>query len=670
MKSDTNNKRNNRNEILYQLLTGMGAVVVLFLGELFSTIGYTSAVYWGGHLILVTLFYVLFFLFARVRKFDGQVKVVIHVFAIVVCVYSVLCMCSDFAELGFLSVAAKILNVIGILCMECFLIHGEKKNGRCSSMKEVFKRGVLEYLPVLGIIAVSVLLSINSQMLQFRWDGALYYEAAQDASLYSYSHLALYGHQSQAAAAFMRFGIALAGGNAAIGMFVANMLVYVIGILYFWKIVNFVFKQHSKVLHFVLTLLFAFSPFLLGMSNYYSVDFYLICLYPVVLYYTFRKQWVLQVVSGILFCFTKEPAVIIYACTGIAILLYDAVCLKRTMPFHQVLGVLIRMPKYYGMLLVGGLWIVSIKLLGAWAGGNSSIELDFRYMIEKLKVLYALNFSWLLLVLILVLLIAGRLKKVPSNFRYEKLVVLLPLLGFTAFSIVFKTVNHARYVDIAPIALMVLLLIVICNYMDACGKRKTGQIAGMGIGAVLTVLFLVQSFVTIDPVSGILFINVSTGNGTMITTADEFPGLGDSMIYNKQMLWMGEAIDLAVSDGIEEQTEIVFPMDAGNPYSFDGASGVEMMQEDSYTLTMEYWNPNLKMREVTDADHNDALTVINAENIEGLQNACEKGRKYSYVYIDVYGSKLADQIRKTYTVLTETEYDNKNWKVYRICFEG
>ena len=401
---------------------------------------------------------------------------------------------------------------------------------------------IRKHVPLLVLLAISLILAIEPGELQFRWDGALYEQACRNMNLHSLSSLGAYGHLSQAYGSLYCLIYAIVG-HVGISMAILNTILYLGSIIAFYALIRRLLTKRSQFVYVMGTAMYAFSPFILGMVNYFSLDYITLCTFVIMVYFAYTEKWVLHFVTALCFVFTKEPAFVVYAAFCAGMVLVDFLR-EGKLPFVNKLKRLVCRKKYYLMLLIGALWIMLYLLIGGWSGGVGAFEIDPSYAIDKLKVLYILNFNWLMALIAMIgcavtLWCKIRNKKLRNMDSQGIVLWWLPLLccliAFTLFSIAFKTVNHARYVAAEPVMLYLFAWYVIAGR----GFSGLRQNISCAVLFVCTVLMLISSYATIDPLSLASFTQVNTGNCIMITTGDT--GIGDSMIYNKQMLYEGEA---------------------------------------------------------------------------------------------------------------------------------
>lgn len=524
-----------------------------------------------------------------------------------------------------------------------------------SSFKAVSVRQFLrEHLGVIVLVMVTIALCVEPDAFQYKWDGILYYLSGKELSLQSLSSLAIYGHIAQTFGAFVQIGN-IVFGNVGVSMFVLNLSLMIISIIFFYRIVRQCLPDKSEWIYVLMTAIYAWSPYLLGMVPYYNLDFACQCLVPPVLYYLMKKKWILFALFAVLFCFTKEPAIIVYGAMCAGYVLIDIINDKNFTIIERIKRCFGR-TQYYIMVMPGFLWVATYEMLGPWSAGNGGVELDIVYIIEKIKNLYILNFNWVFTLSAIMGFIILLWKK-----DYELGKNIFPLfcmqLSFTLFSCLFKTVNHARYNDTNQVTLYLIAIILLWTYMK--------QAVCSGWGIVMSVLLLISSFYTIDPVSLSLYSTYRVGQAIMLTTGDE--PLGDAMIYNRQMLGMEKALGMAIAESIEDNALLCFPAINHNPYYFDGMATVGEITE--YRFDTEYWDRQGLKRTPEIGENTTEFTVCQVPvdiNIKDIDFGNSK--LIDIIYTDCAGKQIYDMMRNEFPLVEDEAYYYRGWTIHRARF--
>lgn len=508
------------------------------------------------------------------------------------------------------------------------------------------------------LLGITLLLCVDSEAFQYRWDSYLYYLSSKEMRLESLSALALYGHISEAYGALLAVGNSIFA-SARLTMLCGNLLLLSVGMVYFYALLCRVLPEHSGKTALAMTAVYAWSPFVLGMVHYYSLDFAFMCLLPPVLYYLQQRKWILFEMFSLLFCFTKEPAIIVYGMLCVGTVLTDMAGDREHTAGKRVLRCFAR-KRYYLMLVPGIFWLVTYKMLGPWSGGVGGVALDPVYVLHKLQNLYLLNFNWVFTLLFLcgtVLLMVRR--------RYEELWKLLPyglgLLGFTLFSCVFKTVNHPRYNGGSQVLLYLLAMLAVSYVFK---KEKWIRLGN----SMLAVLLLASCFLTIDPVSRLLYPTYDVGNVTVLSTSGV--GFGDGAVYNRQMLGMEQAMDLALAEIMDMNPvdhTVCFPAIENNAYAFDGMSAAGALE--NYRMDEELWNVR-EQRRSADANADTIAFYVCQMPDEMDWESWEKetGRYAELLYMQDAGDETYEALKERYELVSEKTYTARGFTIRRAVF--
>lgn len=534
----------------------------------------------------------------------------------------------------------------------CAFYHVKRKEKQ--QIWDSIKENIFSHKWLLLLLLVTGIFLIEPDAVQFKWDGILYYTTCKELTLGSLSNLAIYGHIAQTYGVLVKLMMYLTGNTAA-AMTAVNVVLMFFSICAFYGLLKTVMEGRKEWQYALAAAIYGGSPFLLGMVYYHNLDFACQCLFPTVLYCLYKRKWVYFAAASLLFCFTKEPAIVVYGAMCVGVVIID---FMKDQGF-SVTGRIKRLfgrKKYYLMVVPGVLWVVVYGLLGPWSAGEGGFAVDWAYVAEKLKVLYVLNFNWIFVLICIVGLILLLCKN-----KIKKVSFLVPVLcgqiAFTLFSCLFKTVNHPRYNDTNQVSLYLIAIV----FSFCCCRDLLRSILHGGAA----VLLLVSCFKTIDPVSRFCFPQYQIGDDSMITTM-EIP-LGDGMIYNRQMLGMERVIDLALKEALGESKTVLFPAVGDNTYFFDGMAEVGSVE--GYRKDIEYWNPAAERREAATGEEIIDFEVYHiAEGMDWKIWENEVSGKVNLLYFSFAGEELAETVRQRYTVTGEAEYRYRGWTLTRVEF--
>jgi hypothetical protein len=311
------------------------------------------------------------------------------------------------------------------------------------------------------------------------------------------------------------------------------------------------------------------------------------------------------------------------------------------------------------MLVIGLLWLVTYKMLGGWSGGEGGFALNSNYILNKLKVLYILNFNWIFTVIVIIgiiyILICNRDK--IKNITWIMPIVCSTFV-FTVFSFLFNTSNHARYSAQVPAVLYIIGTALILYLI----REKYAEI----ILAVLSILLFISSFFTVDPVSKLCFETANVGDMEMLSTGDTVPG--DSMIYNKQMLCFEYVLNQAIEEAVNNDYMVIMPMRGGSPNLFDGLMQNKVSQDYGY-ISETYWSYDTGTRSMYGDGDTLEFNIYELKSTADIsQLPLEENEKHVFIYSKLLGEESAQMIMNQYPEAEYREYNAKGWSISVLVF--
>ena len=234
--------------------------------------------------------------------------------------------------------------------------------------------------------------------------------------------------------------------------------------------------------------------------------------------------------------------------------------------------------KYLFEIMVIAVWAVSflIKFDSNWGAVQGSIfdnnkkihcfGFTIDNLISKTKGVFLINFNWIFLAIIIILLVKKILiknKKINNNEKdnikrhYYVNIIYMTFLGFMLFNIFYIDLEAPRYNAIGAVLLILIGLdILICNFKETYIKI---------ISAVLAILMLVQSLITIDPITIIIYDKVTDyGKNTIICPVK---GSNDLMgVYNREYSYYFKALEKILLECDYNGSEDIILIGVPSPY--------------------------------------------------------------------------------------------------------
>lgn len=637
-------------------LIGIASALFLYLSFSMATISHGRLLFQTSHLLLVFFSYILFSLFGNKIKMIGESKQYFYI-VIILFFVSVLLWIStivryichfgfgyklDLTDASGYQFASQTIFVISMI-REIWI------NKLHRGFKQIITL-ILRHKYIVMLILFAMALSYSPWSYPFKYDGALYYIVSKEASLYSLSSLSFYGHMAQGSGLIVTYFMDIVARNSVLAWYLANAFAIGIGGMSFYLLLKRLVIGKNEFLYVLMTAIYLFSPFVLGMSGYASVDFFCANLFLPVLFFTFEEKWLLQMIFGTIYACTKEPGFMIYGALCMVVLLVDIYDNKKAVLTHC---------RYWGMVLVAFLWGATLLMIGVWNAGDSSAGIDLLYIVYKAKSLFVLNFSWLLLI---VIVLGGKLGFLRNR---RILYILCPLAVFLIFSFYYNAGNHARYTDIVPVCLHLLASIVILKIGDII------PIASYGIGTVLFVIMVLSTYFTIDPVSIVLFNKIVSSSGVILSTDMNNALPGDASLYNRQGLYLEKSYSQMIGYGLDNNYIIVTNAYFGNTYYLDGIMEVGSIQSGNYYVQKEYWN-SLTRKRSNDVEKSDmSFDIYALKDIEAFEKLAseKKGCKIMYSYMEGADGDISSDIKEKFMVLESESFSSNGWKINVIIIE-
>lgn len=356
-----------------------------------------------------------------------------------------------------------------------------------------------------------------------------------------------------------------------------NLVVLILtafSLVYLYKIFNKYMKINPSIAG-LLCGIFSFSPLILGTSGYYNPDYGIALFFIFIIYFLLEKKYILFTFWSICFVFTKEVSAIIYFFFIVGIIISQTFKVKEKKSKYY-LNNIFKNPCLYISGFSALLYIGYMKYIGGitkWkqvedAGTNfkwdnngfNCFGIDGEYILLKLQQIFIINYRWIitLSIIIMLILLMINVKKQNKLTTIPILGIALSLISYICFSCIYITYALVRYNYISDLLLILIAGILIKKIEVKFNKNFIVNFFLVGI----CILFSVESFITTDPISKILYPKVSTNSISMF-----YPGYmkkdiyyGDNLVYNNQYSFLTKSYDqFLTAIDYDEEKIVVFP---------------------------------------------------------------------------------------------------------------
>lgn len=379
------------------------------------------------------------------------------------------------------------------------------------------------------IVAIYIGLSLETVDSMTRLDTNIYYTYLQDAKFWNLSfdtvmNFKLGGHQSIGYTLWALIGVYLTPDSPA-GLRLINIFLVCISIFALYSVYIKIFPSKSKIFPYLAVAFFAFNPLILGIIYEINLDLPLVCFYIWTIYSIMNNKPIFLLISSFFLVFSKETGIILlFGCAlgWMCIQFYEIYSQKAIKLWYKIFN----FKTAFIFCFSPALLLLSMLFTPLWRQdslhvNNQSVQTmdSFGINLEntsiKIKELFILNFSWIMVILMVIgLCLLFFNKKGRKIYDRKKFIQILPLLisclFFIAFQFVYITYCHIRYIT-PYLPMFIAGFFIILNL--AMNKK---------VEIILTTcclcLILIQNFYTLDFVSRSVCNLINIGKSELITT--------------------------------------------------------------------------------------------------------------------------------------------------------
>lgn len=580
------------------------------------------------------------------------------------------------------SIVAISIVVYGLMvCISLLLIKSKRQNRKHIPISLLTR--IKENIVFLIFYVVWFVMRIPDIALMQRWDaGEYYYRLGNACMQFDFSiksffdNFGLCGHPNYGYSFITAIGEFLFPRKI-LGTVIVVLILSTVSLCFVYRLCLYMNLSHtlSALLCFVL----GFSPLYAGTYAYYNPDYGMAVFFVFLIYYAYKKEYIQMAFWSCMFVMTKETSVIIYIGLIIGILLSIQSRYKNGLPKKIIvcvkspfLGVAL-IPAFLYVLYtiyIGGLtrWKQNSEAESNFIWNNNGINcfgFNIDYIINKLKQIFVINFQWILvfaILLLLFLVIFSHLRhKSKIYFSYIFWGCVSSLILFIAFSCLYITGSLVRYNVIVTVFLLIVLIELLINFLQIHPLTiQKGTIIGL---CTFNLLLVLQTYVTIDPLTLLLFTNIDTGSGKMIFTGDEeSPYYGDGLVYNHQFTFIDRAYNEMMQCTNYNGSQIYFFPGDGAGLHLNGNGNVYTVQ----------WDTIEKKRTMENNSNTIPIYVASVNNLTDLAQSNALPEQAIFFYLPYYGydiDSILEEIETYYTVTKESEYTDYNGKLVYYTLE-
>jgi len=485
-------------------------------------------------------------------------------------------------------------GAIAFLLSAIFLVGQFIKTIKEYNLKTIIKNNYL----LLIILIVFIIFAFET-IFEIPWQDAEYYycwEIKKLAYWFDYtwndiSNYTLAGHFSLGYSLIALLAELIFPQNAVV-LHSFNIVLAIISGVCLYRILALIYPQMKNNTKAIFTSVYLFSPWILGFIGFFNIDVPSIYFFVIWISCVLHGKKLLQTVFAFLFIFTKEPSIVYFAFACLGIIIADYICNKTNNSTNIFLFVLNQIKKFVFEIIIASLWLISfvirLKSGSNWGGDvfNSDKKmhcfgLSWWNIDLKFKGIFLINFSWIILLIIIIAMIIkifSRKKAINSEkcidtyaMTYYRCVIRSTFIGFLLFNMLYIDLQHPRYNAIGA----VLLILLGIEALNTISSEKIIII----VSSIISVLMLIQSMVTIDPVTDSIYAK---------------DGQTLHVPYNREFSYYFKALEKALIDcGYDGDEDIVLcgvstPFGPMNDYWWDTKANRMTPTANSNAFMMNY----------------------------------------------------------------------------------
>lgn len=423
---------------------------------------------------------------------------------------------------------------------------------------------------------------------------------------------------------------------------------------------------------------FMLSPWVCGMSTYHIYDYYIWCLFPLLIYFVATHKWIWVFVLGAMITFSKATGLVVFGSVCVAIVIVDyASTKKENTDTRSSILKLLKKPQYWCWFSIVPVFLLYFKNgVKDFVSISSSTYFGFnpKHIIQWIKMILFSNFLWFYIVACLVSTFIIFYKK--SDIKWGSIsrivsILLIHDLLFILFNFIFVTYRIPRYLDSHICVVFIIEAILLL-----CLNNRVVKYTGLFVSIIISIT---SSFYTIDPLSLILFNSFNVGEHRVIDyEISDMPSLGDSIVTNRDYysypVILDKVLTYIISDKSDD-SDIMFSL-GNEPSTWGPSAGRYSYVYDENKRSFELFYDTSINGLANDYDYEyygaDQMIPFSLRYIFPEENIGDiilqsNAKQFYYVYMPTLNMGKESMLKK-YHIIEYREFNFRGWKMNCIKF--
>lgn len=666
-------------------LNGIFGVLSFLLFSFSMLIGHTEEE--ANHLLIIVKagligLSALFFLRSVNNDSDELSKERYSVIALIILIYEILLVAATGRTIFMIRDYPAIAN--GVLWIGACIIalHRFRRSFILFWKRIISGQTTVRMIFIAGAFAfVVILLSTEPNGIRFTWDSDTMYQFIYELdyeSLYDAKLLTFHSHVS-AIYAHLLVLFKLLTGNIRVAFYIMNAMCIVFAAFGMIFLLQSIVPNKSLSEYSIGEALFMLSPWICGLSTYHLYDYYIWCLFPLLIYFVSKDNLPGIMLVGTMITFSKSTGLIVFGSVCAAILIVDAISETRiTGSCSAMIRKIVGDIRYWAFLSVAIVFFV-LFLTGISKETqfeDTIIGIDISHILWQTKLFLTSNLLWIPVILSILCVVGVFIKKsIVENERSRSLLLVLLVsdILFFLFNCLCITYRMPRYMDSHIVVVFVLGTVLILELSSKTLKY--------GLSILIIAINILGSFRSVDPLSKWFFHTINVGDHEIVDyEMTETPSLEDSIVCNREYYSYEIVLDKALTYVISELSEndcIMFSL--GNQPITWGVSGGRysyVYHENRRYFTLFYDRKINGLANGYSYDYYGMPEMIPFEmryifDEETVDEAVmgDTSDTFYYLYMPTMNEGKESEVLAKYSVLSEEEFDFRGWKMNCIKFQ-
>ena len=618
------------------------------------------------------------------RKCSDSTKTSFSVFSLVIFIYEVLLLAAVGKTIIYIRDYPAIMNSV-LWTGVSFICFVRFRNDLFSFLSSLIKdrERIQLVISAAATALIVVALSVEPAGVRLSWDSDTLYDFIYSLdydSLYDARQLMFMHVHVSIVYVYIIVLLKLLFHDLRLAFFIVNSLCIFSASFGMTFLLRSLIPKKKNMSYILANAVFLFSPWICGLSTYHIYDYFIYCLFPMMMYFLHKKNQIGFFCTGTMISFSRAPGLVIFGSVCLGILVVDFVKLasgESIKGFRNVFRLLLTRTRYLYFASVALIFVVYFYLGRDINRQFGDTKLGFApdHILQLSKIYFLCNFLWIMSILaisFILFLLLSKKESRSSDIGSFVFIITFSDLILILFYFFLITYRIPRYMDSHISVLYILGTMMLLSIND---KRISYSCLSF-----VCIVNLAASFLTFDPISLAVFNRIDVGDH-FITDQEmgNNPSLEDSIICNREYysyeVLLGKTLGYVMDDR-SEKDEIMFSLGTqSNTWGFSGGRYSYIFEEGQHYFN-EFYD-----RKINGLANGYSYSYFGADDMipfemhyifpeENISQAILSGNAdtFYYIYMPTLNSGKEKEIDENFDIISERDFSFHGWKMCCIKF--